>query len=316
MGSQVRHIEIDPEYDGQRVDNYISRELRGVPKSLVYRLLRRGEVRVNGSRTKPTYRLRAGDRLRLPPVREGRGSQQEASTRVLERLRSRILHEDDDIIVVDKPSGMAVHGGSGIGYGVIEALRQLRTDCRFLDLVHRLDRDTSGCLVVAKRRAALKRLHAALREGGLDKRYTALLAGGMSAATIPVEARLERQSGPGGESMVRVSAAGRPARSVFHRRRRYTGWTLVDVDLETGRMHQIRVHAAHLGTPLAGDDRYGEHERNREARRLGLRRMFLHAARLSLPAADGTRLTVEAPLPTELTGFLDRLSEHHQDKES
>ncbi len=304
MATHVRHVEIDAEFAGQRLDNYLSRELRGVPRTLVYRLLRRGEVRVNGGRVKPAYRLQAGDDLRLPPVREGRGSTTEPSAQVLERLEQAVLHEDDELIVLNKPSGLAVHGGSGLGYGIIEAMRRLRPQCRFLDLAHRLDRDTSGCLVIAKRRSMLKAVHAALRAGEVDKRYHALLAGTLERRTQAVEARLERQKGRGGESVMRVSAAGKPARTVFHRERTLPGWTLVEAELHTGRMHQIRAHAAHMGHPVAGDRRYGDKAGNREARQAGLKRLFLHAASLTLPHGP---LTVRAPLPGDLEDVLRRL---------
>jgi 23S rRNA pseudouridine955/2504/2580 synthase len=306
--SDVRRVRITDELSGQRIDNFLLRELRGVPRSLVYRLLRRGEVRVNGGRIRQTYRLEAGDEVRLPPVRTGRGSEAQASERVRSRLEAAILYEDDQLLVLDKPSGMAVHGGSGIGYGVVEALRQQRPESRFLDLCHRLDRDTSGCLVVAKRRAALRAVHALIREGRVDKRYLALLRGRITMDPLPVEAKLGRRQGKGGETFVRVVADGKPSRTVFHIRERFDEWTLAEAELITGRMHQIRVHGEQVGHPVAGDDRYGDADANRQLRELGLRRLFLHASRLVLPATDDTpALTVEAPLPRDLTAVLERL---------
>lgn len=306
----VRHIDVSAEFEGQRIDNYLRRELKGVPKTRLYRLLRRGEVRVNGRRARPDYRLRPGDRLRLPPVREGRGSVQQPSERVLRRLEAAILHEDDRLIVLDKPSGLAAHAGSGIGYGVVEAMRVLRPQASFLDLAHRLDRDTSGCLLIAKRRSTLKHLHALLREGLIDKRYHALLVGRLAPDRLAVDAPLGRRRGPGGESFVRVTADGRPSRSVFHVLERPGGdWTLAEVGLETGRMHQIRVHAAHIGHPVAADERYGDAVANAVLRRNGLRRLFLHAARLRFETQDGRMLDVSAPVPGDLRACLRRITQ-------
>jgi 23S rRNA pseudouridine955/2504/2580 synthase len=306
--SDVRRVRITDELSGQRIDNFLLRELRGVPRSLVYRLLRRGEVRVNGGRIRQTYRLEAGDEVRLPPVRTGRGSEAQASDRVRSRLEAAILYEDDQLLVLDKPSGMAVHGGSGIGYGVVEALRQQRPENRFLDLCHRLDRDTSGCLLLAKRRSALRAVHELIRENRLDKRYLTLLRGRVTASPLPVEARLGRRQGKGGETFVRVVADGKPSRTVFRVRERFDGWTLAEAELITGRTHQIRVHGELIRHPVAGDERYGDADANRQLRELGLRRLFLHASRLVLPATDDTRaLTVEAPLPHDLARLLERL---------
>jgi 23S rRNA pseudouridine955/2504/2580 synthase len=304
----VRHIDIAPEFAGQRIDNFLLRELKGLPKTRVYRLLRKGEVRVNGGRARPGYRLQTGDRLRLPPVRLAEREVQAPSSRIIERLEGAILHEDEEILVIDKPSGMAVHGGSGLAYGVVEALRAMRPGQKFLDLAHRLDRDTSGCLVLAKRRNVLQQLHEQLRSGAVTKRYLALLHGRMPRGPVPVEEPLERQRGRGGESVVRVSAAGKPSRTVFTPLERFSGWTLVEADLQTGRMHQIRVHARHLGHPVAGDSKYGDDAANAELRQIGLRRLFLHAATMRFQVGDGREVEVTAPLPEALQGILDSLS--------
>lgn len=306
----VRHLRISADQAGQRIDNFLLRELKGVPRSRVYRLLRKGEVRVNGGRAQPTYRLLEGDTVRLPPVRSSaRGEAPPPSARVEQRLEQAVLHEDSELIVLDKPTGLAVHGGSGLAYGVVEAMRRMRPDCPALDLAHRLDRDTSGCLVLAKRRSMLRRIHALLREGAMDKRYLALVGGALPADVMPVEAPLAPVRGPGGETRMRVSGDGKPARSVFRRRRRYPGYTLAEVELHTGRMHQIRVHAAHLGHAVAGDSRYGDPESDRGLRTLGLRRLFLHAARLAFEPEPGRRLEVEAPLAPDLQAVLAQLEE-------
>ncbi len=308
--SQVRRVCVPAELEGQRVDNFLLRELRGVPRTLVYRLLRKGEVRINGGRIRQTYRLGAGDEVRLPPVRTGKAAEARPSDRVLQRLEAAILYEDERLLVLDKPSGLAVHGGSGLAYGVIEALRQLRDDTPCVDVAHRLDRDTSGCLIVAKRRSAHRTLHAHIREGRLEKRYCTLLRGRMSAARVPVDARLARRTGKGGESYMCVAVDGKPSRTVFHRREHLGDWTLAEAELLTGRMHQIRVHAAAIEQPVAGDTRYGDEHANRVLRDLGLRRLFLHASAIALPAVDGVpALAVEAPLAPELQAVIARLAE-------
>lgn len=310
ISGRVRHLEIAADQAGQRIDNFLLRELKGVPKSRIYRLLRKGEVRVNGGRVEPTYRLLDGDRLRLPPVRQSPESEVSAQppAGMLKRLENSVLYEDAGLLVINKPSGMAVHGGSGISFGVIEALRVLRPNARELELVHRLDRDTSGCLMIAKRRSVLRALHEALRTGAVDKRYMALLAGKLPRGTIPVEEALERYHVQGGERMVRVGAAGKPARTVFRTLARYAGATLAEADIATGRTHQIRVHAAHIGHPVLGDEKYGSREQNRRFRELGLKRLFLHAhqLRVTLPQSE-QELVVTAPLSADLQQVLEAL---------
>ncbi|TMI09574.1 MAG: RluA family pseudouridine synthase [Betaproteobacteria bacterium] len=315
----VNHLAVDEAGEGQRVDNFLLRVLKGVPKSHIYRILRSGEVRVNRRRVRPDTRLAVGDDLRIPPVRI-------AAPQALPRpLPARpialpILYEDEALIAIDKPSGLAVHGGSGISFGLIERLRAARPEARFLELVHRLDRDTSGVLLVAKRRAALLALHATLREGHADKRYLVLVKGRWRDAKRRVELPLAKFMTGGGERQVRVEhASGRMARTVFYRRRIWAEATpplsLLEAELATGRTHQIRVHLTHLGFPLAGDDKYGDFAWNRALAKQSLKRMFLHAWRLSLPHPTEKRvLTVESPLPPDLAEFVARLDEaQHRD---
>jgi 23S rRNA pseudouridine955/2504/2580 synthase len=305
----VEILNIDPEFAGQRIDNFLMARVKGVPRSHLYRVLRRGEVRVNKGRVKPSYRLQAGDLVRIPPVRQAEpkesGRPPEATLR---GLAGAVLYEDDRLLVVDKPSGLAVHGGSGLSFGLIETLRLQRPDTA-MELVHRLDRDTSGCLILSKRRSTLRDLHGALRDNAVDKRYLALLAGTLPRAEILVDAPLLKNTVRSGERVVRVDAAeGKPARTVFRRLRQFGGATLVEVRLLTGRTHQIRVHAAHLGAPVAGDEKYGSDEANRRFRALGLKRLFLHAATLTFRADYMAEpLRVEAPLPETLEAIIRAL---------
>ncbi len=306
----VRQVEVDASDAGQRLDNLLLRELKGVPRSHVYRLLRRGEVRVNGKRAKPELRLAAGDRVRIPPVRqeESASGQSEPGERMAAGVEARVVYEDDRLIVVDKPSGLAVHGGSGLAFGVIEALRASRPDVR-LELAHRLDRDTSGLLLVAKGGVALRHLHALLREGAVAKRYLALVKGRWRLGRKRLDLPLATSHRQGGERVVRVHVDGKPSVSVFEPLERFGDLaTLMQVDLETGRTHQIRVHAAYSGHPVAGDDKYGEREFNQRLREAGLRRLFLHATRLEFQWPDtGRRCELTSPLPADLEGVLSRL---------
>lgn len=306
----VTYVDIAADQAGQRVDNFILARFRGLPRTRVYRLLRRGEVRVNGGRIGPEHRLQAGDRVRLPPVDlpEPRPAAAAPDSR-LRQLEAAILFENDRLLVLDKPAGLACHGGSGVDFGVIEALRQLRPNQPFLELVHRLDRDTSGCLLIAKRRSTLRALHEQLRGGIIDKRYTALLVGAMPGRRRRVEAALDRYE-RGGERLVRVSDDGKPAVTVFHLRERFAAATLVEAELLSGRTHQIRVHAQHIGHPVAGDPKYGDPTADSMLRELGLKRLFLHAARLEIgPLDDDTPRCFEAPLPAALEAVLRRLRE-------
>lgn len=306
--SQARQVPVSDDDAGQRLDNFLMRHLRGIPRSAVYRLLRTGQVRVNGGRAKPDRRLEAGDQVRIPPVRiEERTPAGTPSAAQRAALAAAIIHEDKDLLVVDKPAGMAVHGGSGISFGVIETLRAIRPDAT-LELAHRLDRETSGCLILAKRRPALRRLHAAFREGQVEKRYLTLLVGPWPHGAVVVGAGLRKQQLKGGERMVVVDdAGGKSAVSRFHPLDVYRTATFMEVTIDTGRTHQIRVHAAHLGHPVAGDEKYGDAEANKTLRAKGLNRMFLHASSLSMPHPNGDTLAVSAPLPPELKAVLDAL---------
>lgn len=307
--SRVRRLTAGEEDAGQRLDNFLFRTLKGVPKSHVYRLLRTGQVRVNKKRAKPDYRLEAGDELRLPPVRqEEKAAPGKPPHWQLEALQAAILHEDERILVVNKPAGMAVHGGSGVSFGVIETLRVLRPDTPGLELAHRLDRDTSGCLVVAKRRSAVRVLHTAFREGGVEKHYLALLAGAWKGGEQVVDLPLEKNRLEGGERVVKVSHAGKEAQSLFRPLQRFAAAALMDIRIYTGRTHQIRVHAAHIGHPVAGDDKYGNREANKVLKAAGLKRMFLHAHRLAFAHPEtGERLSFTAPLDEELQAVIRNL---------
>lgn len=305
----ARHLTVDERHAGQRIDNFLILCLKGVPKSRIYRILRRGEVRVNQGRKRQDYRLQEGDVVRIPPLRyEAERAAPQPGQRDLRAIGESVLYEDRNVLVLDKPAGMAVHGGSGRSYGVIEALRALRPDDRFLELVHRLDRDTSGCLMVARRRSALRSLHAALREGRVDKRYLALVQGRWRGGARTVDAPLRKNQLRSGERVVRVDAEGREARTRFVPRATSARASLVEAQLLTGRTHQVRVHAASVGHPLAGDGKYGERMFNKQIRELGLRRHFLHAASLRFPDPDtGEPRRVEAPLPADLLEVVDAL---------
>jgi 23S rRNA pseudouridine955/2504/2580 synthase len=302
----VRTVEISPGSDGQRIDNFLVRELKGVPKSRIYRMLRSGEVRVNGGRRKPSDRLATGDRVRIPPVREGVREAVFAPSGLIERIEQSVLAEDDLVMIINKEGGLAVHGGSGVKLGLIEALRQGRPDAPYLELVHRLDREASGCLVIAKSRAALLALHDAFKLHEVDKRYRVLLKGQWTGGARTVELPLSQvRTGEEGRSSV-VAEDGKAAESVFTPVEQFSGAVLMEVRIRTGRMHQIRAHASHIGYPLAGDDRYGDFVFNREMRKLGLKRMFLHAYSLRFQL-DGKRHAVQAPLDASLNAFLERL---------
>lgn len=304
--SAVRKVRIDEEQAGQRIDNFLRRELPGLPKSRLYRIIRRGEVRVNGGRIKVEYRLAAGDEVRIPPARVNEGPG-EAPPGQVASIESHIIFEDKRILVINKPSGLAVHGGSGISHGVIELLRASRPEIRDLSLVHRLDRETSGCLVLAKRRSALRELHGRFREGTVEKNYLALVAGDWQFGEQLVDAPLLVQHRKNGERHVVVSDGGKEASTVFRLSRTFGQFSLLQCQPKTGRTHQIRVHALHAGHPLAGDERYGDPEVNAAAKKLGLRRLFLHAQSIAFPDDSGNELHFTAPLPEALDRFLHRI---------
>ncbi|MCG7984913.1 MAG: 23S rRNA pseudouridine(955/2504/2580) synthase RluC [Candidatus Thiodiazotropha lotti] len=308
--STVRFIDITQEEAGQRIDNYLIRQLKGAPKSYVYRILRKGEVRVNKGRVKAHYKLKCGDSVRLPPMRLSARAEQggRIPDNLLDLLRSAVVYEDERILVVNKPSGLAVHGGSGVNFGVIEILRQLRSGEKHLELVHRLDRDTSGCLLLSKKRSALRTLHELIRENRLDKRYLALLHGSWRKGVQTVDMPLKKNTLQGGERVVRVDAEGKPSQTIFRRIERFTEATLVEAELITGRTHQIRVHSQWLGSPVLGDQKYGDAAANRAFRDKGLKRLFLHAYKLGLRwPGEKRQLTIEAPLPDVLSQVLAKL---------
>ncbi len=304
----VRKIRIDEEQAGQRIDNFLRRELPGLPKGRLYRILRRGEVRVNGGRVRAEYKLATGDEVRVPPARinaEHAGPPAGTGRSLLEN----ILFEDRQMLVVNKPAGMAVHGGSGISHGVIEILRSARPELRDLSLAHRLDRETSGCLVLAKRRSALRTLHAMFRDGQVEKNYLALAIGDWQHGTQLVDAPLFVQHRQGGERHVIVSAEGKPAQTRIRLSKSFGHYSLLQCQPLTGRTHQIRVHAAHAGHPLARDERYGDADANARLKILGLKRLFLHAQSISFPDEHGNEIHFNAPLADDLDQFLNRLSE-------
>jgi 23S rRNA pseudouridine955/2504/2580 synthase len=304
--------EVGDEADGQRVDNYLTRLLKGVPKSHVYRILRSGEVRVNSGRVAPEYRLKAGDRLRLPPVQVAVRPTQPRATPAASHFKGRILHEDEHLLVLDKPAGMAVHGGSGVSVGVIEQLRRERPEGRFLELVHRLDRDTSGVLVLAKKRSALTEVHAQMREGRVRKLYLALVKGRWNRGKQNITAPLHKYLIGNGERRVRVDSEGQAAHTVFRLKRAGAELSLLEAELKTGRTHQIRVHLAHLEHPIAGDDKYGDFALNKALAARGLKRMFLHASTIKFAhPGSGEAIAFHAPLPDELALVVDRLLESH-----
>ncbi len=318
----VRHLSIGEDDAGQRLDHFLGRLCRGVPKSHLYRLIRSGQLRVNGRRQAADYRLQAGDSVRVPPIRpadaaapdavaiEAGADERVRRTRAGLARRLPVLHEDEALLVVDKPASVAVHGGSGISSGVIEQLRAARPQARFLELVHRLDRETSGVLLLARRRAALVALHAQWRERAADKRYLAIVAGRWPLRTRVLAFPLHRHQAPDGDRRVSVRAGGQEALT------RVTGllrfelpplgeFSLVEARLETGRTHQIRVHLAHAGCPIVGDARYGRFELNREMTRRGFRRMYLHAQSIRFRHPDtGRPMLIEAPLPDEFALLL------------
>ncbi len=307
--SGVQYVEVSAERAGQRLDNFLLGQLKGLPRPHVYRILRTGEVRVNGRRAKPDYRIQAGDRVRLPPLQRAATIEPTAPPAgLMGEIAGRILYEDDHLLAVNKPAGLAVHAGTGVAYGLIDVLRALRPHFPELNLVHRLDRGTSGCLVVAKTRADLLMLNRAFADRACGKVYMALTAGHWAQARTIVRQALDVAHREQGERSVRVDAErGQAAVSRFQEIERFPGSSLVRVEIDTGRTHQIRVHAAAAGHVLAGDDRYGNHDFNRQMARMGLRRMFLHAAELVLPLADGKPLRFKAPLPEDLARVLTAL---------
>ena len=306
--NQVQLITIEDGEEGQRIDNYLLRICKGVPKSHIYRVLRSGEVWVNKGRIDQTYRLQIGDIVRVPPIRVAEKAEQ-----YVPGEEFAILMEDSSLLVINKPAGVAVHGGSGVSYGVIEQLRASRPDAKFLELVHRLDRETSGILLLAKKRSALVNMHQQIRDGLLDKRYLALVTGDWKNHRQHVKLALHKFTRPDGERRVRVQEDGMESHTVFSLVKKFQDFALLEAELKTGRTHQIRVHLASTGFPIAGDDKYGDFALNKalqkaEAGRIALKRMFLHAFRITFahPETDQP-VTIHAPLPPECQRFLDSL---------
>ncbi|MCO4320849.1 23S rRNA pseudouridine(955/2504/2580) synthase RluC [Aliidiomarina quisquiliarum] len=306
---QVSWHRVSIDEAGQRLDNFLLARLKGVPKSMVYRIVRKGEVRVNKGRVKPEYKLQANDDVRIPPVRLAPA--QELPNPKLDQIASledAILFEDECLIVINKPSGLAVHGGSGLHFGLIEGLRSLRPKHEFLELVHRLDRDTSGIILIAKKRSALRSLHQQLRENKMDKRYVALVAGNWPTNKKKVDAPLQRNTLKSGERVVRVDTAGKASLTRFKVLERFAEGTLIEAEPVTGRTHQIRVHTQIAGHPIAGDDKYGEAAFDAFTKQKGLERLFLHACGLTFihPRSE-TTMRMEAPLDTHLLAVLNKL---------
>ncbi len=307
--AQVQLVTASENEAGQRIDNYLFRYCKGVPKSHVYRILRSGEVRVNKGRVDQTYRIEAGDVIRIPPVRIATQPEKH-----IPHARFEPLFEDEHLLIINKPAGIAVHGGSGVDFGVIEQLRVSRPELKFLELVHRLDRETSGILILAKKRPALRRMHEQMREGSIDKRYQALVQGNWANSRQHVRLPLFKYLTPDGERRVRVQDGGIESHTIFNVMEKYDDFTLLEAELKTGRTHQIRVHLAASGHVIAGDDKYGDFELNRQLQKAGeekgaLKRMFLHAYRLSfIHPHSGEEMTVTAPLPPECARYLEKIS--------
>ncbi len=301
--TKVRKVRIDGEQAGQRIDNFLRRELPGVPKGRLYRILRRGEVRVNGGRIRAEYKLQEGDEVRVPPARvrapgDAPGDDQAA------KMAERIIFEDKRLLVIDKPSGVAVHGGSGISHGVIELLRHARPELTDLSLVHRLDRETSGCLVMAKRRSALRELHERFREGVVEKNYLALVVGDWQYGDQLIDKPLLVENRKGGERHVIVSKGGKSAQTRVSLSRTFGKYSLLLCAPQTGRTHQIRVHLQALEFPILGDERYGDEDENRRAKKFGLKRLFLHAQSIAFPDDSGNEHHFTTPLSDDLERFL------------
>ncbi len=303
---QVEYVDITEANSDQRLDNFLITRLKGVPKSHIYRIVRKGEVRVNKGRVDVKYRLVEGDIVRIPPVRVAERTEESFITQNLkDALQQGILFEDEGFLVVNKPAGFAVHGGSGVSSGIIEGLRLIRPEAHFLELVHRLDKDTSGCLIIAKKRSALRKLHELFRDDHIHKTYLALLSGQWARKKQVVTAPLLKNVSKGGERMVVISPSGKAAETLFRRLKLFRHATLVEAAPKTGRTHQIRVHAASLGHPIVGDERYGLDEVNKVFKNKGYKRMFLHAETLQFQhPVTGVLMSISAPLPSQLDNLL------------
>ncbi|MDR3492947.1 MAG: 23S rRNA pseudouridine(955/2504/2580) synthase RluC [Gammaproteobacteria bacterium] len=305
----VQYITIEEGYADQRIDNFLVTRLKSLPKTRIYRLLRKGEVRVNKKRTQPSYRLQLGDVIRLPPMHlEEKVVAAPPGKRSVAMLTDRILYEDKNLLIINKPSGIPVHGGTGVQVGVVETLRAMYPKLPQLELVHRLDADTSGCLILAKKRSTLREIHGLLRTGQVHKVYLALTKGHWSPSELRVEAALRKNHLSSGERIVKVDQEGKPSLTVFEPIQSYQGAMLVEATLHTGRTHQIRVHARYRSHPIAGDEKYGDKEFNKKLREIGLKRLFLHShlIEFTIPST-GQHVKVTAPLDPELKKCLDKL---------
>lgn len=308
---KVQTLEINADNDGQRIDNYLMSKLKGVPKSRIYKILRSGEVRVNKGRIKPSHRLASGDMVRIPPVRISESKHPTIPDRLIEELNEAVLFENDDLIIINKPAGLAVHAGSNINYGVIDILRAERFANSFIELAHRLDRQTSGCLVLAKSRHALTQLHALFNSNqALTKQYLTLTKGHWPEVTQRIDAPLSKNEVKAGERMVTVNPSGKTAVSLFKQTEQFTDSALVEVTLLTGRTHQIRVHAASENHPVAGDEKYGDKVFNQQMKKIGLNRMFLHARFLKFDLNGPIQVT--APLEQKLKNIIETLRQHEK----
>jgi 23S rRNA pseudouridine955/2504/2580 synthase len=311
---KVQFLSIDEDIAGQRIDNFLLTKLKGAPKSLIYRIVRKGEVRVNKGRIKPEYKLKAGDVVRVPPVRLAPISEQKKPGQGLtELLQKAVVYEDDTILVINKPSGLAVHGGSGIQLGLIESLRQVREGDKFLELVHRLDRDTSGCIMVAKSRRGLRFMQQQLRERQMNKVYQALVFGSWSKRCSKVDVALLKNQLPSGQRMVRAvdesTEGAKASLTRFNILESYLDCTLLEAKPVTGRTHQIRVHSQYAGHAILGDDKYGDQEQGALMKKIGLKRLFLHARRLDFINVNDQKVSVESPISQELQRVLDKLAD-------
>ncbi len=304
----VRYLTITEDYAGQRIDNFLITHLKNVPKTRIYRILRKGEVRVNKKRAQPSYRLQAGDIVRLPPMQiDDKPIPVAPNQRVVALLQNRILYEDKGMLILNKPAGMPVHGGSGVSMGVIEALRVMYPKLPHLELAHRLDRDTSGCLIIAKKRSILKELHQLLREGRVHKVYLTLTKGQWKKSELKVNVALRKNHLSSGERVVKVDPEGKESLTVFEPMQSFGDAMLMEATLHTGRTHQIRVHACYRHHPIAGDEKYGDPEFNKQMKQYGLKRLFLHSHRLEfkLPSTE-QHIKVIAPLDADLQACLNK----------
>jgi len=305
VSSGVSLVEVTQDRDGQRLDNFLSARLKGLPRSVIYRIIRTGQVRVNGGRAKPATRLETGDIVRVPPAKIREMSPGDIPPAVVKLIVQSICYEDHGVMVIDKPAGMAVHGGSGLAWGVIDVVRKIRPASN-VDLVHRLDRATSGCLLLALNGDALRELNSQINDDVIEKRYLCLLDGVLKQDLVQVNEPIGQYE-RAGQKFMRIDPQGKPAHTTFRQLQNYAGYSFAEAQLHTGRTHQIRVHAAHLGTPLAADDRYSPAVRQKFWKTQGLKRMFLHAHQIKFYTADGEQQLVNAPLPDVLSQLLDNL---------